>query len=52
MKKISVIFLGGLGNQLFQLALAKNLKKKYPNCNIEILNLTENQLVKRKFYLV
>ena len=51
MKKISVIFCGGLGNQLFQLALAKNQKKKYPNCNIEILNLTENQLVKRKFYL-
>ena len=43
--------MGGLGNQLFQLALTKNLEKKYPNCIIEILNLTENQLVKRKFYL-
>ena len=51
MKKISVIFLGGLGNQLFQLALTKNLQKKYPNCSTEIINLTENQLVKRKWHL-
>ena len=51
MKKIYVIFLGGLGNQLFQLALTKNLQKKYPNSIINILNLTENQLVKRKWDL-
>ncbi len=51
MKKISVIFLGGLGNQLFQLALTKNLQKKYPKSITEIINLTENQLVKRKLYL-
>ena len=51
MKKISVIFIGGLGNQLFQLALTKNLQKKYPDCSIEIINLTENQLVKRKWDL-
>ena len=51
MKKISVIFLGGLGNQLFQLALTKNLQKKYPKCSTEIINLTENQLVKRKLNL-
>ena len=51
MKKISVIFLGGLGNQLFQLALTKNLQKKYPKSITEIINLTENQVVKRKLYL-
>ena len=28
MKKISVLFFGGLGNQLLQLALAKTLKEK------------------------
>ena len=51
MKKIYVIFWGGLGNQLFQLALTKNLQKKYPKCTTEILNLTENSLVKRKWGL-
>ena len=33
---ITVKIVGGLGNQLFQLALTKNLQKKYPNSIIEI----------------
>ncbi len=51
MRKITVLFFGGLGNQLFQLALAKSLKKKYLDFNFELIDLTSYAKVKREWEL-
>ena len=51
MKKISVLFFGGLGNQLFQLALAKTLEMKYPNVKFDYIDLTGFQNIKRTWSL-
>ena len=51
MKKISVLFFGGLGNQLFQLALAKTLEFKYPNVKFDYIDLTRFEDIKRKWSL-
>ena len=51
MKKISVLFFGGLGNQLFQLALAKTLEIKYPNVKFDYIDLTGFQHIKRTWSL-
>tara|TARA_S200000501_G_scaffold368717_1_gene406999 strand:+ start:174 stop:1028 length:855 start_codon:yes stop_codon:yes gene_type:complete len=51
MKKISVLFFGGLGNQLFQLAFAKTLEIKYPNIRLEYIDLTKFQNIKRSWCL-
>lgn len=51
MKKISVLFFGGLGNQLFQLALAKTLKEKWINSEVDFIDLTSYASVKREWAL-
>ena len=51
MKKISVLFFGGLGNQLFQLALAKTLEFKYPNVKFDYVDLTSFHHIKRTWSL-
>ncbi len=51
MKKITVLFFGGLGNQLFQLALAKSLKQKYIDFDLELIDLTSYAKVKREWSL-
>lgn len=51
MRKITVLFFGGLGNQLFQLALAKSLKKKYLDFDLELIDLTSYAKVKREWAL-
>ena len=51
MEKISVLFFGGLGNQLFQLALAKTLEIRYPNTKFEYIDLTRFQRIKRTWSL-
>ncbi len=51
MRKITVLFFGGLGNQLFQLALAKSLKKKYIDFDLELIDLTSYSKVKREWSL-
>ncbi len=51
MKKISVLFFGGLGNQLFQLALAKTLKEKWINSEVDLIDLTSYAPVKREWAL-
>ena len=51
MKKISVLFFGGLGNQLFQLALAKTLEIKYQNAKFDYIDLTKFQQIKRTWCL-
>lgn len=50
-KKIKVLFFGGLGNQLFQVAFAKNLEKKYKDLRIDFIDLTSFERVKRKWAL-
>lgn len=51
MRKITVLFFGGLGNQLFQLALAKGLEKKYIDFDLELIDLTSYSKIKRKWSL-
>lgn len=51
MKKISILFYGGLGNQLFQLAFATFIKKNYINSKIELIDLTSYEKIKRKWAL-
>ena len=51
MKKISVLVFGGLGNQLFQLALAKTLKEKWINSEVDLIDLTSYAPVKREWAL-
>ena len=51
MKKISVLVFGGLGNQLLQLALAKTLKEKWINSEVDLIDLTSYAPVKSEWAL-
>ena len=51
MKEIKVLVYGGLGNQLFQAAIAKSLKRKFKNHKLQLLDISSYAKVKRNWAL-